>query len=155
MQVGDKKLSKIVWNTKIYIKLMVFYKLLWWCPQVDNEFKEYENKINFKILRSWNLHPKPDSIICFWASLSMMSFQDPNLIVYFWIFNTTTKVIMEKTPNLNNTWLLLLGLWPKQSWFQYTIALFWSTLACLYPLAFLYLTQSLSYIYAMNKTNFR
>ena len=25
-----------------YIKLMVFYKLLYWCPQVDYEFKEYK-----------------------------------------------------------------------------------------------------------------
>ena len=22
-----------------------FYKFLWWCPQVDNEFKEYKNKV--------------------------------------------------------------------------------------------------------------
>ena len=27
---------------------MIFYKFLWWCPQVYNEFKEYEKKSNFK-----------------------------------------------------------------------------------------------------------
>ena len=31
---------------------MVFYKLLWWCPKVDNEFKEYgEKNPNFKIFK--------------------------------------------------------------------------------------------------------
>ena len=27
---------------------MVFYKVLWWFPRVDNEFKEYEKKSQFQ-----------------------------------------------------------------------------------------------------------
>ena len=30
---------------------MVFYKVLWWSPQVDNEFKEYKKNSNFKIVK--------------------------------------------------------------------------------------------------------
>ena len=30
---------------------MVFYKVLWWCPQVDNEIKELKSIFNFKIVK--------------------------------------------------------------------------------------------------------
>ena len=30
---------------------MVFYKVVWWCPQVDDEFKEYHKESNFKIAK--------------------------------------------------------------------------------------------------------
>ena len=30
---------------------MIFYKILWWCPEVYNEFKKYEEKSNFKIFK--------------------------------------------------------------------------------------------------------
>ena len=30
---------------------MVFHQILWWCPQIHNEFKEYEEKSNFIILK--------------------------------------------------------------------------------------------------------
>ena len=30
---------------------MVFSKFLRWCPQVDNEFEEYEKHSNFKIFK--------------------------------------------------------------------------------------------------------
>ena len=35
---------------------MVFYKFLWWCPQVDNEFKEYEKNSNFKIFKVMKMY---------------------------------------------------------------------------------------------------
>ena len=63
---------------------MVFHKFLWSCPQLDNEFKEYEKEISTsKWLRSWNLRPKPTSTICFWPSLLIISIEDLNLISIF------------------------------------------------------------------------
>ena len=35
---------------------MVFHKVLRWCPQVDNEFKEYERNFNFKIVLSHEIY---------------------------------------------------------------------------------------------------
>ena len=67
----------------------------------SSEIKEYEKKIQlYNILRSWNLRPKSDLIICFWASLVMISFEVLNLIFYTWVFNTAIEIIMkgEKNP---------------------------------------------------------
>ena len=33
------------------MKLMVLYKVLWWWPQIYNEFKEHEKNSDFKILK--------------------------------------------------------------------------------------------------------
>ena len=98
--------SKIQYN---YIKLMVFCKVLWWCPQVDNEFNEFEKMPTSKYLRSWNLRPKLNSTICFWASLLMISFGDLNLTFYTWVFDTRVEDIMKNKSNFSNTLLLL---WP-------------------------------------------
>ena len=38
-------------------KIDGFYKVLWWCPQVNNEFKEHEINPTPKSLRSWNVRP--------------------------------------------------------------------------------------------------
>ena len=96
-------------------KIHVFYKFLWRWLQVYHEFKEYEkrNPIS-KCLRSWILCSKPNPTMCFWASLFMISFEDLNLIVYIWVFNTTIEVTVKKEFNSNNTLLLLLGLWPPE-----------------------------------------
>ena len=75
---------------------MVFYIFFWWCSQVDNEFKEYKNTSNLKKVRSWNLRPKPNSIICFWASLLMLDIEDLHLLFYIWVPHTTIEVIVKK-----------------------------------------------------------
>jgi hypothetical protein len=88
---------KFVWNMINLHKSMIFYKALWWCPQVYNQFKEYEKKNpTLRYLRSWNLRSELNSTTCFWASPLMISFEDLNLIFYNWVFNIITKVIMEK-----------------------------------------------------------
>ena len=33
------------------MKLMVSYKVLWWWPQIYNDFKEYDKNSNFKIFK--------------------------------------------------------------------------------------------------------
>ena len=97
---------------------MVSYKALWRCPQVYIEVKEYEkNDPTTKYLRSWNLCLKLDSTIFFWASLLMISFEDLNLILYIWVFNTTIDVIMKKIQS-NKILLFFLGLWPKKHGFS-------------------------------------
>ena len=79
-----------------------------------NSRKTKEKKIDFlkiknqnqnknqtsKHLRSWNLHSKPYSIMRFWASLSMIRFEDLNLILCVWVFSTPIKVIIERNPIL-------------------------------------------------------
>ena len=77
---------------------MIFHIVFWWCTQVHNEFKEHERK--FQLLDSEG-HEINVLKISTW-------------LFYIWVLNTTTKVIMRKKPNLNNTLLLLLGLWPKK-----------------------------------------
>ena len=34
---------------------MAFYKVLWWCPKVDNEFKENENEIKIPNVKKYNV----------------------------------------------------------------------------------------------------
>ena len=70
--------------------------------------RNMSNIPTLKYWKSWYLHPKSDSTICFWASLLMISFEDVNLIFYTWVFNTTIKVALKKKSILNNTLLLLL-----------------------------------------------
>ena len=41
----------------------------------------------------------------------MIEFEDLKLIFYIWVFNIKIKVVMGKNSNLNNIFLLLLGLW--------------------------------------------
>ena len=111
---------------------------MWWCPHVYNESKEYREKNwTSKYLRSWTLNSKPNSTICFCGSLFMTSFKDLTLIFYPLVFNTTIEVIMKKkNTNLNNTLLLLFGLFgPKKLWLYNTGVLFGSTLPCLHPCA--------------------
>ena len=70
---------------------MVFYEFLWWYFQVYNELREYEKKSNFKYLRAWNLCPKLELVITFWAVLLVISFEDFTLIFYIWVPDTTIK----------------------------------------------------------------
>ena len=72
-----------------------------------------KKKPTSKHLRSRNLCPKPNLVITFWASLWLISSKDLILIFYIWLSNTTTEVSMKKKSNLNDTLLLLLGIWPK------------------------------------------
>ena len=51
-----------------------------------------------KYLRPWNLCPKPDLVITFWASLLRTSSEDLILIFYIWVPNTTIEGAMKKNP---------------------------------------------------------
>ena len=35
---------------------MAFNKVLWWCPQVDNEFKEYEKKFQLQNIEGHEIY---------------------------------------------------------------------------------------------------
>ena len=48
-----------------------------------------------KYLRSWNLCPKLDLAITFWAVLLMTSFEDLILIFYTWVPNTLIEGNMK------------------------------------------------------------
>ena len=54
-----------------------------------------EKKIKFKIVKVMNLHPKLDLVMCFWALLLMISFEDLILVFYIWVLNTTIQVSMK------------------------------------------------------------
>ena len=69
---------------------MFFYKVLWWRPQVDNEFIEHEKKSNFEILKVM----KSTSKTKFNHKLLSISFEDFNFIFYTWAFNTKIKFIV-------------------------------------------------------------
>ena len=56
-----------------------------------------------KYLRWWNLSPKPNLVITFWAILLMIIFEELILIFYIWVPKTL---------------LLLLGVWPKNYGFS-------------------------------------
>jgi len=59
VQVGvlNKQLSRICLEYNNYTKLLIFYKILWRCPQVDNEINEYEKKPNLKIVNVYYFQP--------------------------------------------------------------------------------------------------
>ena len=71
-----------------------------------------------KYLSSWNLRLKLDLAIIFWAILLMINFEDLMLIFYIWVPNTTIECAMKTKSNLNNSLLLLLGVWPKNYGFS-------------------------------------
>ena len=49
------------------IWLIIFYKHIWWWPQVYDEFKECGKLMKFKIVKVVNLTSLQDLAICFWA----------------------------------------------------------------------------------------
>ena len=102
---------------------MIFHKNNWWWPQVYNEFMEY-GKNQVKQLRSWNLCPKPDLTISFWALLSMTNFEDFILVFYIWVLHSTIEVNIKKKFNANNILLQLLGVWPKK---KTMVSRYWRT----------------------------
>ena len=61
--------------------LQIFVLLL----EVYNEFKDYEKNPYLKYLKLWNLRPKPDLAITFWAVFLMISFEDFILIFYIYV----------------------------------------------------------------------
>ena len=73
-----------------------------------------KNNPNSKYLRSWNLRPKLDLVITFWAIFWMISFED--LIFYIWVCNTIIAGTMKKKSNLNNIFTTF-RCWPKNLWF--------------------------------------
>ena len=77
---------------------MFFYKFLYCCSQVYNEFEEHEKNPTSKYLMSWNLRPKPNLAITLWVVLFMISFEDIILISYIWVPNTTIEGTMKKNP---------------------------------------------------------
>ena len=99
----------------------------------DDALKWIMNSRNMKKRKKFQLEKfsksritsKPDSTICFWASSLMISFEDLNLIFYIWVVNTTIEVIiLGGKSSLNNTLLLLLGLWRK----NIMVLVCWSTI---------------------------
>ena len=52
---------------------MVFYKVLWWWPQVYSEVKEYEKCFNFKIFKV--MFQTTFQTMCFSVSLLLISSQ--------------------------------------------------------------------------------
>ena len=77
---------------------MYFLQMFVRCPQMYNEFKEYKKHPTLNYLRSWNLRPNPKLVICFLASLLMISFEDLILAFYIWVYNTTIEVAVKKNP---------------------------------------------------------
>ena len=49
-----------------------------------------------KYLRSWNLCPKPNLAITFWAICLIINFEDLILIFYSWVPNTTIEGTVKK-----------------------------------------------------------
>ena len=82
----------VVYNIIKLLQIHGFYKFLWWCLEVYNEFKDHDKKFQFKIFKVKKSMSKTSH---FWASLLMMSSKDLNLIFYIWLFNTTIEVIMK------------------------------------------------------------
>ena len=76
---------------------MVSYNVLWWSPQVDNKFKEYDKKTsNFKILKVMKSTSKTKLHHLFLSITFNDHFEDLKFIFYVWDFNTTIEVIMKQ-----------------------------------------------------------
>ena len=105
-----------------------------WYLQVYNISRNMKKNIISNSLSSWNLRPKPNLVIAFWASLSMISFEDRILIFYSWVPNTTIEGAMKSiqfrqqcattSRNLNKKSMILV---------QSTKALFLYIWPCLLP----------------------
>ena len=93
---------------------MVFYKVLWWCPQMDNQFKEYEKISNFKIFKVMKSTSKIKLNHFLLSIIFNNEFWRPQLESLHLSIQHNNIGHHEKNPDLNNTLLLLLGLWPKQ-----------------------------------------
>ena len=89
---------------------------------------QLQNIEGHEILRS-----KPESTMCFWASLLMIIFEDLNFIFYIWVFNTTINVIVKKIQFKQHFATTFEPLTQKN-----IRALFWSSLPCLHPLIHCY-----------------
>ena len=120
----------------------VFYKYLQWRPQAYNKFKEYEKKSNFKIFKVMQSTSKTNLTITFWAILLMTSFKYLTLI-----FSPNTTIKGAKTSNLNNTLLLLLGVWTKKIGFSIGEHFFSYTWPWLLPLGFNFHHSPDSYLF--------
>ena len=75
---------------------------------------------------------KSNLTITFWVVFLMINFKDLILIFYIWVSNTTIEGIVKKY-NLNNTLLLLLGVWPKKNGFSILEHFFPFSWQCLLP----------------------
>ena len=112
-------LNKWLFKVQKNIKLMVLHKVMWWCPQVDNEFKDYEKNSDFNIVKvmKYTSKKKLDHLLLsiilydkYWRSqldILHLSIQHNNR-------GHTKKIKLI----LNNVLLLLLGLWPKNNGFS-------------------------------------
>ena len=58
MQVLCKQVILNTWLIKIGLKYNKsgFPKVLWWCPQVDNEVKEYERKFQLQNIQGQEIY---------------------------------------------------------------------------------------------------
>ena len=74
--------------------MIVSYKVLQCSSQVYNGYKDYEKNIpTSKYLRPSNVSSKPNSTMCFLASLLMINIKYLNSIFYIWVCNKTIEVI--------------------------------------------------------------
>ena len=115
-----------------------FLCIVWWCPQIDIEFKESINKLksNFKMVKVMNSASK--TILN--HLLLPIAFDGKYWLSQLHILHSSIQhnnrghhKERELNFNSNNVLLLLVSLWPKALRFQYTGAFFWSTLPCLAP----------------------
>ena len=76
---------------------MVFHKVLWWCPQLDDEFKEYERQIQFQHSQGHGIYVQNQTqSFAFEHHFLLISIVDLNLIFYIRVFNIKKKVIMKR-----------------------------------------------------------
>ena len=67
-----------------------------------------------KIVRTWIPYPNPDLAIWYWALLLMISFEDLALVYYIWVLKHNNKGQHEKITNINNKFVLFLGIYEKK-----------------------------------------
>ena len=114
-------ISIIIWHllvsVNIWVMLGLHEQFMFSIVQVDDEFKEYEKKFNFKIVKV----VKSTSKTRLNHLLLSITFNDKywrsQLDVLYTSIQHNNKGHHEKKSNLNNALLLLLGLWPKYNWF--------------------------------------
>ena len=115
-------LSKIFFKYDNIILLLNYTNFYNGALKIIMNSRDMKKKSNFKYLRSWNLHPKLQLAIAFWAVLLMITFEDLILIFYIWVPNTTIEgstniiviiIIIIIKNQLKHYFATLLGIWPK------------------------------------------
>ena len=99
---------------------MVFYKVLWWCPQVDNEFKKYENThiLILKIVKFMKSASKTKLHHLLLSITSDAKYWTSQLHILHLTIEHNNEGYHKKNSKLNNGLLLLLDLWSKKNGFS-------------------------------------